>query len=386
MNCAEQSNKRLPEWFLLITGGTVGVILLVLSGCLMQWIYGDIPNRLEMEPQVYSLTGLNSRYDDFNAVAAPPPLHMDGLIVFAGNARTFGKRFDIETGRLELTQNPYSQSKDKRPPPPRIESLRTGPFLLIPPGSANLRGPTPLVSSVIAEQNYDHPPFSHYMTMGLTQDKAPLPWSGKGVLPNGGVWMFDSDQTGRRNLYFVDDTGTVRPFFGNDPQSDDAYATYDFERHDLYFSSNRSGRFQLYRYRNHSRNTRFSEWLGNPALASVIEPAEEFFADADADSMAPFVEGNLLVFASNRSGTHGGFDLYASLYSDNRWSAPRNMQGMMPKGVALNTPANEFRPSLLTMRLKNYHELRVLLFSSDRPGGQGGYDLYVTALPQGVDL
>ena len=379
MDCAEQSKKRLPERFLLIAGGTV-VILLALGGCLMQWMYGDIPNRLVMDPHIYALNGSNSRYDDFNAVAAPPSLTMDALIVFSSNARTHGERFSMETGRFELVQNPYSQSKDKRPPPARIEAQRTGPFPLIPPASGNLRGPTPLVSSTIAERDYASPPFSHYMTLELTQDKMPLAWDKAGVLENGAVWMFDSDQTGHRNLYFVDDAGTVRPFFGNDPQSDDAYATYDFERHELYFSSNRSGRFQLYRYRNHSRNTRFSEWLGNPALASVIESAEEFFADAD--SMAPFVEGNLLVFASNRSGTHGGFDLYASIYSDNRWSSPQNMQDLMPKGVALNTPANEFRPSLLTMRLKNYHELRVLLFSSDRPGGQGGYDLYVTALPQ----
>lgn len=380
---AGDSGKRVPRspGRLLLMAGMAVFVLTGVSGCIAQWMYGGIPNRVEMEPRVHALAGLNTGYDEFNAVAAPPPLHMDALVVFAGNAGSQGERFAIEAGRLRLTQNPYSQSRDKRPPPPRIESGRTGSFPLIPPAPGNLRGPTALVSPHIAERGYEHPPASHHMTLGLTQDKAPLPWVGNGVLGDGGVWMFDSDHEGRRNLYFVAPDGRPRPFFGNLPGADEAYAAYDFQRHELYFSSNRSGRFQLYRYRNHSRNTDFARWLDNPALAARIEPAAEFHAEAD--TLAPFVEGNLLVFASNRPGGFGGFDLYASEHRDGAWSRPRNLQDLLPAGVEVNSASNEFRPSLLTMRLKHYHELRLLLFSSDRPGGQGGYDLYVTALPRG---
>lgn len=82
-----------------------------------------------------------------------------------------------------------------------------------------------------------------------------------------------------------------------------------------------------------------------------------------------------------RSGGLGGYDLYASTYDEEGGRAPVNPQELMPPGVAVNTEANEFRPSLLTLRRETYHELRVLIFSSDRPGGQGGYALYLTALP-----
>lgn len=54
----------------------------------------------------------------------------------------------------------------------------------------------------------------------------------------------------------------------------------------------------------------------------------------------------------------------------------------MPDNAQVNTLDNEFRPSILGLGLRNLYDLRVLLFSSDRPGGKGGYDLYVTALPE----
>jgi hypothetical protein len=93
---------------------------------------------------------------------------------------------------------------------------------------------------------------------------------------------------------------------------------------------------------------------------------------------------NMLVFASDRPGGFGGYDLYLSRYTrDEVWSEPANLQALMPDGVLLNTPANEFRPSLLVFPRGAYHgdSHRVLLFSSDRAGGRGGYDLYLTALP-----
>ncbi len=345
----------------------------------MGWIYGDMPNTLESKPEIHALEGLNSPYDDFNAVAVPPPLKMDAFIVFASNASTQGENFTLETGRLKLKQDPYPSRLQDRPPAPEIITHRTGPFALMPESAHNHLGPTPLVSSIVSERPYEET-FSHYMTLSLNLNKEPLPWSKKGELPSGGVWMFDSDQAGSRNLYFLDENGQPRPFFGNLAGADNAYATYDFKRHELYFSSNRSGRFQIYRYRNTGQDTRFSQWLGDESLAGKIEPALEF--SAQGNTLAPYIEGNLLVFASDRPGGYGGYDLYASRFKDGKWQEPFNMQKIMPQGVELNTAANEFRPSIMTMSLKDYHQLKLLIFSSDRPGGLGGYDLYLSAFPQ----
>lgn len=216
--------------------------------------------------------------------------------------------------------------------------------------------------------------------MPLWQTEGPLPWYGKGGLGPGGVWMFDSDHEGRRNLYFQDEKGRVRPFFGNSPDADDAYATYDFRENILYFCSNRSGRYRIYRYHNKNGGRNFSSWLGDSACRNKIEPVAEL--NAAGDTMAPFVAGDSLFFASNRSGGVGGFDLYLACRSDGHWQKPRNLQEVMPDGVVINTSKNEFRPSVFTLGFRDYRDFTILLFSSDRDGGQGGYDLYLTALPR----
>jgi hypothetical protein len=69
------------------------------------------------------------------------------------------------------------------------------------------------------------------------------------------------------------------------------------------------------------------------------------------------------VFASNRPGGPGGYDLYCANRHDGRWQAPRPLP--------FNTAADEFRPSLLVIG-----DARFLIFSSNRPGGAGGFDLY----------
>lgn len=351
---------------------------LLLCGCIMDAVYGHLPNAVSMEPAVHALDGLNGPFDEFNAVAGPPPLKIDAFIAFASNDASGGGLFNVDVGRLELLQNPYPDRRQSRPPAPATTSRRLGAFVHIPDMPGNVRGPTPLASTKVPERRYEEP-FEPYMTRDLTLNQEPLSGDGSGVLPLGGVWMFDSDHEGRRNLYFVEGSGRVRPFFGNLAHADDAYATYDFTRHELLFCSNRSGSYRLYRYHNASGNMNFSEWLGNALLAQDIIAATEF--DAPGQTMAPFVSGDLLVFASDRPGGWGGFDLYLSQHVDGGWKSPINLQGLMPSGVELNTPGSEFRPSLLTLGFTHFQDLNVILFSSDRPGGQGGYDLYLTALP-----
>ncbi len=75
-------------------------------------------------------------------------------------------------------------------------------------------------------------------------------------------------------------------------------------------------------------------------------------------------DGTTLYFASDMPGGSGGSDLYASQRTATGWSEPRNL------GSTVNGPGHEIFP---TMR----HD-GVLHFSSNRPGGLGGMDLYRT--------
>lgn len=355
------------------------VAVMLLPGCLMDALYGNLPDTVRMDPGVVALNGLNGPYDDFNAVAGPPPLAMDAFIAFASSDASRGQRFRIDTGRLILRQDPFPGRRQKTPPRPVVEARRLGPFDLIPETGGDVRGPSSLFLVPEPQGMYEKS-FDPYETKSYRLTREPLPAAGGGRLPAGGVWIFDSNHEGRRNLYFVDGSGTMRPFFGNRPDADDAYATYDFAAGELLFCSNRSGPYRLYRCRNRSGDADFARWLGDGSLAQFIEPVAEL--PLAGQTMCPFVDGDDLFFASDRPDGQGGFDLYVCRRTPQGWGPPRNLHEVMPPGTGVNTPGNEFRPTILALGLRGFKELRVLMFSSDRPGGAGGYDLYVTALPE----
>lgn len=75
-------------------------------------------------------------------------------------------------------------------------------------------------------------------------------------------------------------------------------------------------------------------------------------------------DGQLLFFASDRKGGHGGTDIYMCSKSvDGVWGTPINL--------SFNTGASELSPFIS-------RDNQTLYFASDRPGGLGGYDIYMT--------
>jgi len=77
-------------------------------------------------------------------------------------------------------------------------------------------------------------------------------------------------------------------------------------------------------------------------------------------------DGKLIVFtACNRKDGSGGCDLYFTERIRQRWSTPKNM------GKTINTSSWESQPSLSANGTALY-------FASNRPGGSGGSDIWVT--------
>lgn len=98
-----------------------------------------------------------------------------------------------------------------------------------------------------------------------------------------------------------------------------------------------------------------------------LKQGKKLGINSDFQDQAPFISKSRLVFASDRPGGFGGFDLYYSDFDGQNWSTPINM------GPEINTEFDEFRPIIDPAP---YYENSVLLFSSNRPGGKGGFDLY----------
>ena len=107
---------------------------------------------------------------------------------------------------------------------------------------------------------------------------------------------------------------------------------------------------------------RFSEWSQPVNLGSgVNSTAAEFFA-------CPSKDGLTLYFtAASRPDGFGGWDIYVSkrASTSDPWGPAQNL------GPEINTPFNESAPSLSV-------DGHTLYFASNRPGGFGGNDLYVS--------
>jgi WD40 repeat protein len=78
-------------------------------------------------------------------------------------------------------------------------------------------------------------------------------------------------------------------------------------------------------------------------------------------------DGQEIIFFSNRPGGVGGNDLWVSTRASlgSGWTLPENL------GPIVNSADDEFQPQLSSDR-------KMLVFSSNRPGGFGDYDLYLT--------
>jgi hypothetical protein len=93
-----------------------------------------------------------------------------------------------------------------------------------------------------------------------------------------------------------------------------------------------------------------------------------------SNDKCPSITRNLLVFTSDRPGGYGGYDLYYSTYTGNGWSLPVNF------GTKINSEYDEYRPITFS-----FNGFDLMIFSSNRTGGKGGFDLYAVKIPDLLD-
>ena len=79
--------------------------------------------------------------------------------------------------------------------------------------------------------------------------------------------------------------------------------------------------------------------------------------------------GKTIFYSSNKPGGEGKMDLYVAYNNGDEWT------GSITSGNSINTSSNEAFPYVYNDSL--------LIFASDRPGGPGGWDLYISALKNG---
>jgi outer membrane protein OmpA-like peptidoglycan-associated protein/tetratricopeptide (TPR) repeat protein len=107
------------------------------------------------------------------------------------------------------------------------------------------------------------------------------------------------------------------------------------------------------------------QWQNAEPLSALNTPLNEAGHCLAADGKTLYFTG------CNLAKGLGACDLYVSYYRDSTWTPPLNL------GAPLNSPAWESLPSISASG-------KVLIFASDRPGGAGGRDLWLSRLlPEG---
>ena len=213
------------------------------------------------------------------------------------------------------------------------------------------------------------------VNLGSTVNSSALD-DGPSISADGLSLYFCSLRPGDSGLWLTRRETTDEPFgpavnFGPPVDSpNDAYPSISGDDLSLFFgSSNRpggSGNWDLYVT---TRKTRDDDW-GTPVGATVNTSYIEGDPGISGDGLVMF-------FGSDRPGGYGGTygDILVTTRAttDDDWSTPVNL------GPVINSSSSELGASISA-------DGSILYFSSDRPGGVGGYDIYQAPIIPVVDL
>ncbi len=154
--------------------------------------------------------------------------------------------------------------------------------------------------------------------------------------------------------------------------SDDLYPAFNSDFSRIYFCSDRdNGVFNIYSAGLiRSYDSLVEEFTDESSTRDII--LHENLSSDGYNDKCPIIYSNIMVFASDRPGGQGGYDLYYSIYEEDEWSDPVNF------GPDINSPADEYRPIIINDMVDDDKDMMV--FSSNREGGKGGFDLYFVGI------
>jgi hypothetical protein len=288
---------------------------------------------------VINLGSVNSQYDDYNI--ALYQLDGDAPIIFSSNRESEGGQFDLEQANISFTFDQTNGSFEMN------AAMTNDAFLdkLISKAKTpgNDFGPYRLFSTV---DGYE------YLILSSVNEEGNLD-----------LYYLKNQPVYNANLPAIDGPYPVNLL---NTDSDDAYICFNFKQDSAYFTSNRDGNFDIFVQSvpaDMALSTWFSQGFANSAGVDSL--------NSSSDDKCPLIFRKIMVFASDRPGGMGGFDLYYSIFRNGKWNFPVNL------GPGINTSSNEYRPVI------GYHpdfSNLFLMFSSDRSGGKGGFDLYFTGI------
>jgi hypothetical protein len=291
---------------------------------------------------VINIEGLNTQYDDYNTALEASVLFNQRPLVFSSNRKSSGGEFDLVHGAISYVFGQTTGAFNLQ------SEMKADAFLdeltSVFNTAGNELGPYRFFNSYNGKE---------YMVAASEMEGSLLDIVYTGYIPVYSPVPSLPDPV----------AATV---FNSD--YNDAYLSLNSTLDTAYFCSDRSGNFDIYMMVRPSSES-LDEWF----TSAPEVPVKVDSICGEYNDKCPFVLGNCMFFASDRPGGDPGedFDLYYSVFKGGKWSSPVNL------GPAVNTYANEYRP---VIGIDIYFDNVFMIFSSDRTGGKGGYDLYFTGI------
>ena len=284
---------------------------------------------------IINMSNINSAFDDYNTTL----YQLNGYlpIIFSSNRKSAGFQFDLEQGFISFTFDQTNANFELETTMTNDEFLNS--IINKAQTSGNDFGPYQLFSSLDGQE---------YTLVSSENGEGKLDLFYLRYAPYYGTYLPE--------IYGPNPVKLLNTNF------DDAYFCFDLNQDSAYFSSNPEGNFDIFLKRRPSE-TDIASWFD----LDYSVPVKVDSINSPSDDMCPIVYHNVMVFTSNRPGGLDGYDLYYSIFRNGNWSSPVNF------GPDINTSSNEYRP------LIGYHPdflNTFMIFSSDRPGGKGKFDLY----------
>ena len=325
----------------------------------------DKYNTGHFQDKAINFSEVNSEYDDYNSTA--PNIYYKYLFHFSSNRNSSGGNFDIigknmyidwskSDGDLIISTDNFDKRFDYLTP--MFEAINTscnelGPFSI---GFQEELSYTDVnwidVIMYASDCNGDYD--IHYVYSEL---------------PN----ITDSSSTkihSQQSINFINtDANELYPsFYGEGLFFHDAWGVETDKIEKIIYCSDAEGVFNIYEL-----EISFDSTLIRTLNSDNSSEPEKLSVSSGAEDKCPYVNGKLMVLASNRPGGYGGFDLYYSTIKDGKWTEPVNF------GDKINTEYDEYRP--ITLYYSDFDN-NLMIFSSNRPGGKGGFDLYHIGIKQ----
>jgi len=297
------------------------------------------------------MDSINSVYDDYNSNIAY--IGDDFPLYFSSNRASLGSQYDI----IYYIMN--------------IQFDRKTNELYIGPKNASIWDSYSTLKNLEAAPAKMNSPFNEFGPYAVSYDNFSGTWADNTKF----FFFYANDSTGSldirfvRNFIFYDRFGnnTIAKAFNS--SADDAYPTYSPLTNEFYFCSNREGNFDIFKLAITDKPN-VIDFISNESNASLV--LKDTSLSGSSNDKFPFIDNNVMVFASDRPGGFGGYDLYYSVLKDNIWSSPVNM------GPKINTEFDECRPIIVQ---RGVFQNSLVIFSSNRPAGHGGFDLYYAGIP-----